>query len=200
MHFTQADTIVPNATDSASYDRYAYANSNPIKYIDPNGHWIETALDIAFIAYDIYDICANGLNWENGLSLTADAVGAVIPIASGLGLGVRALFHAGKTVDKVTDTIRVIDKIDDTVDIIKHGDDVVVNISRANDVVDTTRRITIDTYKRPSSFREGIRDKVWETAKDADGLVRDPQTGLVMDKSASWDMGHKPGFEFSKHR
>ncbi len=38
MHFTQADTIVPNATDSASYDRYAYVLNNPVRYSDPSGH------------------------------------------------------------------------------------------------------------------------------------------------------------------
>jgi RHS repeat-associated protein len=38
MHFVQADTIVPNATDSASYDRYAYVLNNPVKLSDPSGH------------------------------------------------------------------------------------------------------------------------------------------------------------------
>jgi len=37
-HFVQADTIVPNAGDSAAYDRYAYTRNNPIKYSDPTGH------------------------------------------------------------------------------------------------------------------------------------------------------------------
>lgn len=37
-HFTQADTIVPNAGDSAAYDRYAYVKNNPVKYTDPSGH------------------------------------------------------------------------------------------------------------------------------------------------------------------
>ncbi len=98
---------------------HAYANSNPIKYIDPNGHWIETVLDIAFIAYDSYDICAGGLNWENGLSLTSDAVVAVIPIASGFGSGVQALFHAGKAVDKV----KIANRDDSITDIVSHSDD-----------------------------------------------------------------------------
>jgi hypothetical protein len=56
------------------------------------------------------------------------------------------------------------------------------------------------SYKRPSSYRKGVRDKVWENAKDDDGLVRDPQTGQVMDPSEPWDMGHEPGYEFRKHQ
>lgn len=34
-----ADTIVPDPTDPQSYNRYAYARNNPIKYFDPDGHF-----------------------------------------------------------------------------------------------------------------------------------------------------------------
>jgi RHS repeat-associated protein len=37
-HFTQADTVVPDAGDAASYDRYTYVRNNPVKYNDPSGH------------------------------------------------------------------------------------------------------------------------------------------------------------------
>ena len=56
------------------------------------------------------------------------------------------------------------------------------------------------SYKRPTKFRKGTRDKVWDSAKNSNGDVIDPLTGAVMDKSKPWDMGHKPGFEFRKHK
>lgn len=40
----QADTVVPSGVQG--YDRFAYANNDPVKYIDPTGHdawWCETA-------------------------------------------------------------------------------------------------------------------------------------------------------------
>ncbi|MBI9049672.1 MAG: RHS repeat-associated core domain-containing protein [Anaerolineaceae bacterium] len=38
--FVQADTIVPGAGNSKSYDRYAYVSNNPVRYTDPSGHAI----------------------------------------------------------------------------------------------------------------------------------------------------------------
>jgi RHS repeat-associated protein len=36
--FIEADTIIPNPGNSQSWDRFAYANNNPLKYTDPSGH------------------------------------------------------------------------------------------------------------------------------------------------------------------
>jgi hypothetical protein len=33
-----ADTIVPDPGDSQSFNRYAYVDNNPLRYVDPNGH------------------------------------------------------------------------------------------------------------------------------------------------------------------
>ena len=37
-HFTQPDSIVPGAGNALAWDRYAYVNYNPIKYMDPSGY------------------------------------------------------------------------------------------------------------------------------------------------------------------
>jgi RHS repeat-associated protein len=38
-HFTQADTIVPGAGNPAAWNRYGYVMYNPLKYVDPSGHF-----------------------------------------------------------------------------------------------------------------------------------------------------------------
>ena len=91
--FISPDSIVPEPGNPQSYNRYAYTYNNPINNTDPSGHWLESALDVAFIAYDIYDIQQNGLNWVSGASLVADVAGLIIPVATGGGLAVRALAH-----------------------------------------------------------------------------------------------------------
>jgi hypothetical protein len=55
-------------------------------------------------------------------------------------------------------------------------------------------------YSRPSGFRNGVRDTVWDLAKAANGSVYDPLTRKRMLKGEPWDMGHKPGYEFRKHQ
>jgi RHS repeat-associated protein len=37
-HFTQPDTLVQNAFDPQSLNRYAYTRNNPLRYADPSGH------------------------------------------------------------------------------------------------------------------------------------------------------------------
>jgi len=43
--FISPDTLVPNPGDVQSFDRYAYVNNNPLRYIDPTGHWSEDQLN-----------------------------------------------------------------------------------------------------------------------------------------------------------
>ncbi|NOH04081.1 MAG: hypothetical protein HND47_19985 [Chloroflexi bacterium] len=37
---TQPDTIVPDPSNPQDWDRYSYSRNNPLKYIDPSGHFI----------------------------------------------------------------------------------------------------------------------------------------------------------------
>jgi len=44
--FISPDTIVPNPQNPQSYNRYAYALNNPIKYTDPSGHCVTNDQEI----------------------------------------------------------------------------------------------------------------------------------------------------------
>ena len=57
------------------------------------------------------------------------------------------------------------------------------------------------SFSRPSGYRAGVRDSVWKAAIElSTGRVRDPLTGKFIGAGQSWDMGHKPGFEFRSHQ
>lgn len=119
--FVQADTIVPQPGDPQSLNRFSYVLNNPVKYQDPSGHWVESALDLAFIAYDIYDIKTHGLTWESGLSLAADVGGLLLPVVTGGGLLVRGITHA-----------------DDLAAVVNHGDEVVDAVRMADRAADSS--------------------------------------------------------------
>lgn len=83
-------------------NRYAYARNNPLRYTDLTGHAVESA-DIAFIAYELYDISQNGLTWENGLALAADVGWLILPELTSSGALVRAVADAVRGSARVDD-------------------------------------------------------------------------------------------------
>lgn len=46
--FISADTIVPDFTNPQSLNRYTYVLNNPLKYIDPSGHFMGDIYDPGF--------------------------------------------------------------------------------------------------------------------------------------------------------
>lgn len=100
---------------------------------------------------------------------------------------------------KFSDTIKSLERMNS---IAEHpGKNLVDSVnSLPNRMSFKTSTIEADTYSRPTGWRTGMRDTVWDNAKDSHGRVRDPGTGRYMSKNQPWDMGHKPGYEFYKHQ
>ena len=53
--FVQPDALLPDPYNPQALNRYSYALNNPVKYTDPTGHYVETTIDLAFLAMDIND-------------------------------------------------------------------------------------------------------------------------------------------------
>ncbi len=96
--FLSADTVIPQPGDSQAWDRFAYSLNNPVKYVDPTGYWVEIPLDIAFIAYDLYQINQEGWTLVNTVALVADVACAIVPIGTGGGPAVRVAMAGGDAV------------------------------------------------------------------------------------------------------
>ena len=148
------DTLIPGAGDPQNLNRFMYARGNPVRYKDPTGHWIETALDIAFIGYDLWDISQNGLNWENGLSLAADVAGAILPVVTGGGMAVRAAMHAD-------DGLKALNAVDNVIDAANAIDNAADAANSADNVVDALNAVCSfsgDTLIATSDGERPIRD------------------------------------------
>ncbi len=95
--FAQADTIVPQPGNPQSFNRYSYTLNNPVKYRDPSGHVVETAWDIANVAWDIHEF-ANDRSVGNFVALALDTGAVLLPFVPA---GVGILLRGGKTAAKM---------------------------------------------------------------------------------------------------
>ena len=91
---------------------YVYCNDNPLKYVDPDGRWVDTAVDIVSLGISINDLRKDPGNIWNWVSLVADVGGLILPVACGGGLTVKGLTK----VDDVVDAAKTLNKADNAAD------------------------------------------------------------------------------------
>jgi RHS repeat-associated protein len=104
--FTTVDpvsTTHENLIDPQRWNRYSYARNNPVRFTDPDGRTIDVVADVAFIAYDLFDMARSlvrgqGVGRTQVAALGADVLAAAIPFATGGGIAVRAAAHGDNVV------------------------------------------------------------------------------------------------------
>jgi RHS repeat-associated protein len=210
---------------------YAYVKQNPWTYWDPEGLFIGFIVDAVVAVSDTYQYATGGISgaeYSGRMALTAASVVANAASGGTAGLAVRgaslaaratsATIKVAKTVDKGQNAVETAKTALETGKALKEGDistaaqgaiDLALNTNKGNKTKNNTPGQKSaskgseekKTYERPSGYRKGVQDKVWENAKEpSTGQVRDPGTGRFMSKDKPWDMGHKPGHEFRKHQ
>lgn len=98
-----ADWAFAAHPDEGEFNLFRYCGNDPIDFTDPMGLWVDTILDIGFIAYDVYKLATDSSNRsENWKALGLDVAGAAIPAATGLG----AAYRAGKALEHSAEAVR----------------------------------------------------------------------------------------------
>ena len=82
---------------------YSYAGNNPLKFVDKEGEWLDTVIDVGFIVNDIYRVGSALLNGGDVkgemTSLGLDVGSAFVPGIVGLG----AIARDARMVNSITD-------------------------------------------------------------------------------------------------
>lgn len=109
--FTTIDPVYTwqeNLVDPQRWNRYAYVRNNPLKYVDPNGRWIETLWDIANVVMGAKSAVDN-FRAGNILSGVVDTGGAIVDLAAAVVQvvpgGVGTAIKAARAVDKIDDAV-----------------------------------------------------------------------------------------------
>ncbi len=85
--FVSKDPVGFDEGNIQSFNRYAYANDNPYKYVDPDGRVV---VDVLFVAYDVYELATEGATTTNVI-----ATGLDVASTFGLGFGAGEIYRAG---------------------------------------------------------------------------------------------------------
>ena len=87
--FISEDSLLGQPREPDSRHLYAYAEGGPIGGWDPDGRFLDTIVDIAFMVVDVWEIVNHPTDGWAWAALAGDAIGALIPFGSGGGAAVR---------------------------------------------------------------------------------------------------------------
>lgn len=109
--FTGMDPKEVNPQQIHSFNRYAYANNNPNKYLDPDGKLAETVWDAFNISLGFQSLVSNVRegNWSgaavDAAGIAVDGVAAAIPVVpggAGIGLSIYRATNSASSIIPIT--------------------------------------------------------------------------------------------------
>lgn len=100
--FLSIDPIEPDENNLHSLNRYAYANNNPYKFVDPDGQAAETVIDVISLGLSI-KAWRQDPSFVNALAVAYDGFATAIPVLPG---GIGIIRQAASKGDELTKVVR----------------------------------------------------------------------------------------------
>ena len=125
------DPVGVDENNVHSHNRYAYANNNPYRFVDPTGNIAETALDVVSLGLSIAQYNQDP-SILNGIGLAYDVVGTAVPILpAGFGI-VRSAGKAGASgVEAAVAAKKVTNNLPDSALVCRGGQCTAENFAKA---------------------------------------------------------------------
>jgi RHS repeat-associated protein len=112
-------TFYADIANPQSLNKYQYCYNNPLSYVDPDGHIVETLWDAANVALGVKSFVDN-VKQGNYKAAALDAVGVVADTAATLApfipAGAGAVIKGVRAADKLADAAKAANKADDAAD------------------------------------------------------------------------------------
>jgi pyocin large subunit-like protein len=141
--------------------------NNPVKYTDPSGHYVESAIDIAFLAMDLNDIRTGNANKWTYIGLGVDVVCLALPGVTGGRLAVKALEEGVTHADNIGDLFKLLDKTGDAEKRAGNAIDSGKAVTRVDSAFDTSDYVLkadskTEAKEAVDNLPMEIRDKVYD--------------------------------------
>ena len=180
--FISRDSFAGSNNDPLSLNLYTYCHNNPVSGTDSTGHFLDTLLDIASLAYDIYSF-AKDPTPSGALDVALDIVGLAAPgiPSAGLKVGVHAAetaYDAYKAVDAAHDASKVaktVAKVSKESDTALKAVDAAKDIRNADYLQDSLNRIVKAQHPDP---KKGFSNTYALTASKDGRLVLSKNRGV----------------------
>jgi RHS repeat-associated protein len=169
--FLAMDPVGVSQNNVQSFNRYAYANNNPYKYVDPDGRVAETALDIVSFGLSVAAFKSDP-SFINGLGVAYDGLATAVPF---LPAGFGIIKNVGNGIDAVGDVTKRTTQ--SGIGVTRHSIQQKINRQvRSADELDAiknpldVRPVKVDKLGRPSQRSIGRKAEV----------ARNPKTGDIV--------------------